>query len=82
MGILGLGWFLLRQLSVGFLGARFWLAIGGAWFVVFTYFVIRYFVIFYRLEILYYKQNFAPKKVEKAKISQESKEEIKEEAKA
>jgi Na+/serine symporter len=58
MGILGLIWFTLRETSVGFLGARIWLLVGLVWLLVLLYFVIRYFIVFYPLEISYYKKNF------------------------
>jgi hypothetical protein len=58
MGILGLTWFTLRQVSVGFLGARFWLIIGFVWLLFILYFIIRYFVIFWPLEISYFKKTF------------------------
>jgi hypothetical protein len=74
MGILGFSWFLLRQLSVGFLGARFWLLIGGVWGAIFLYFVIRYFVLFYQLEIAYYRKHHAPLKEVKKKSKMDAKE--------
>ena len=58
MGILGLTWFTLRETSVGFLGSRIWLLVGLVWVIVLLYLVIRYFVLFFPLEINYYKKNF------------------------
>jgi hypothetical protein len=57
MGVLGLLWFLLRQLSVGFLGARFWLLIGLVWFIAVLYLIARYFINFFPLEYNYFKKN-------------------------
>jgi hypothetical protein len=59
MGILGLLWFTLRETSVGFLGARIWLLVGMTWFLVVLYFLIRYFVLFYPLEINYFKKTLS-----------------------
>ncbi|MEM1312763.1 MAG: hypothetical protein AAGF07_04865 [Patescibacteria group bacterium] len=56
MGVLGLLWFTLRETSVGFLGARIWLLVGLLWFLVITILLVRYFAIFYRLEINYYNR--------------------------
>lgn len=49
-------WFLLRQLSIGFLGARFWLLILFTWALVIKYFAIRYFITKYRIEKLYFEK--------------------------
>lgn len=61
IGILGNGWFLLRQLSVGFLGSRLWLVLFFVWFLILLFFIIRYFVSFYKLEYLYYKKHYINK---------------------
>jgi hypothetical protein len=61
MGLLGLLWFTLRETSVGFLGARIWLLAGLAWFLVIMYFLIRYFILFYPLEVNYYKKTVKSK---------------------
>lgn len=60
-GVLGLGWFTLRQLNVGFLGARIWLLFGAVWMLILFYFIIRYFALFYRLERAYFKKTHLPK---------------------
>ena len=57
MGILGIVWFLLRQIEVGFLGSRIWLLVGLVWFLVILALVIRYFVAYFPLEWAYYKKN-------------------------
>jgi len=61
MGILGAGWLSVRQLSVGFLGARFWLVVGLIWFLVILSFAIRYFVNFYHFELVYFKKSVLKK---------------------
>ncbi len=65
MGLLGLLWFSLREFSVGFLGARIWLLVGLIWFLVFLYFLIRYFIIFFQLEMAYFKTSVLPKTIKK-----------------
>lgn len=65
MGILGLSWFTLRQLNTAFLGARFWLIVGLLWFIIVDYFIIRYFVVFYKLEKAYFKKTFLNKEESK-----------------
>jgi hypothetical protein len=57
MGVFGLGWFLMRQLSVGLLGARLWVLLGSIWFLVVLGLAIHYFIIYFPLEIQYYKKN-------------------------
>jgi hypothetical protein len=54
MGVLGIGWFTARQLSVAFIGARFWLIIGFVWFLIILGLAIRYFIQFFPLELKYY----------------------------
>ncbi len=58
IGIVGDGWFLLRQLGVGFLGARLWLLPMVLWFLILFFFIIRYFWLYFYLEYLYFKKNF------------------------
>jgi hypothetical protein len=55
VGVLGAIWFMLRQLSVGFLGARFWLLIFLVWAFVLIFLVVRYFVKSFGIEYLYFK---------------------------
>jgi hypothetical protein len=55
MGILGLLWFILRNIQVGFLGSRVWILIGLVWFLILAYFIIKYFVINWRMEYKYFK---------------------------
>lgn len=57
MGILGMLWFLLRQIEVGFLGARIWLIVGFIWALVLFYLAIRYFVSYFPLEYAFFKKN-------------------------
>jgi hypothetical protein len=54
MGILGYMWFISRQLSLALMGARFWLLIGLVWFLVVIFFLLRYLIKFFPLEIKYY----------------------------
>ena len=59
MGLLGLLWFLLRQIEIGFLGSRIWLLVGLVWFIVLCVLQIRYFLIYFPLEWKYFKKNSA-----------------------
>lgn len=54
MGILGITWLILRQIETAFLGSRIWLLVGLLWFGIITYLVIRYFVLYFKLEYAYY----------------------------
>jgi hypothetical protein len=54
IGFWGLTWFLVRQLSVGFLGARFWLLVLGIWFLVILYLALRYLFSKYKFEKSYF----------------------------
>jgi hypothetical protein len=56
IGFTGVFWFLLRQLSVGLLGARFWLPLFLLWMLVIVYFAVRYFVSYFNIEMAYYKK--------------------------
>ena len=55
-GILGLTWFLFRQVNISFLSARLWLLFGFAWLLVTIIWFIRYMIIYYPLEIAYFKK--------------------------
>ena len=57
MGYMGIFWFLMRQLRVFLLGARFWLLILLVWFLILLYFVVKYFILYFQIEYLYFKQN-------------------------
>lgn len=57
IGVLGVTWFMARQLSVAFIGARFWIIIGFVWFLVVLGFAIRYFIRFFPLEMKYYQNH-------------------------
>lgn len=55
ISIWGVIWFLCRQLSVGFLGARFWLIVLAIWALVLLYFVGKYFIQNFKYELLYFQ---------------------------
>jgi|GEM_PF-5734716 len=57
MGYMGIFWFLMRQLKVFLLGARFWLLILLVWFLILLYLVVKYFILYFQIEYLYFKQN-------------------------
>jgi hypothetical protein len=61
MGITGIIWFCLRQLSVGFLGARFWLLIIGAWAGGLAFWLGKYFSYAYKFESLYFQKKILGK---------------------
>ncbi len=61
MGILGLGWFTLRQIQVSFLSARLWLLLGAIWFIAIAVYFIRYYISFYKLEMNYFKTKILKK---------------------
>jgi hypothetical protein len=56
MGIVGFGWFLARELSVAFFGARIWLWIGIIWSAAIVGFIINYFARFWKLEMNYFNK--------------------------
>ena len=56
LSIIGDFWFLFRQFNVGFLGARFWLLVLLLWFLIFAGYLIRYFLVYFKFEYLYFKQ--------------------------
>ncbi len=60
MGILGLTWFVLRNIQVGFLGARVWIFVGFIWFAVLMYFIIKYFIQNWNIEYTYFKNKVFP----------------------
>lgn len=55
MGILGLLWFVLRNIQVGFLGARIWIFAGFIWFAILAYFIVKYFILNWKIEYNYFK---------------------------
>lgn len=55
MGVLGLSWFLMRQIEVGFLGARIWVLAILVWAIVIALMSLRYFMTFYPIEREYFK---------------------------
>lgn len=57
IGVLGNTWFLVRQLSVGFLGARFWVVVLAIWALILLYFIARYYIYFFKIEYLYFQKN-------------------------
>lgn len=61
MGILGYVWFLSNQLTIAFLGARFWILLIGCWFLVLLFFTIKYLIRFFPLEMRYYKKTIINK---------------------
>jgi len=56
VGIMGMSWFLFRQIQVGFLGARFWLLVLGIWVVGLGVYAGRYFALYYKFENLYFQK--------------------------
>lgn len=50
-------WFLLRQMNIGFLSARFWTLVLACWFLAVVYLVIRYFSFLFQVEYLYFKEH-------------------------
>ena len=57
MGVLGSFWFLSRQLSIGFIGARFWLLVLLVWLVIVLLFAIKYFLTYFKIEYRYFTQS-------------------------
>lgn len=62
LGIVGLFWFLMREINIGLLGARVWLLVMLAYVLVILYFAVRYFKDFYFIEYAYYKNTLKAKK--------------------
>lgn len=56
IGIVGLSWFVLRQIEVAFLGMRIWLIPIGLWLVSILAISIKYLFNFYKLELRYFKK--------------------------
>jgi hypothetical protein len=56
MGLLGFLWLTLRQTQVGFLGARIWLLVGAIWFLTIMFFILKYVILYMRLEMQYYSK--------------------------
>jgi hypothetical protein len=56
LGVVGIGWFILRQIEVAFLGARFWLIFLLAWGLAIVYISVKYMLNFYKLELAYFKK--------------------------
>ncbi len=72
MGFLGILWWLFNQWGpLLFIGSKMWLVFGTIWFLVLIYFIIKYFVTEYKLEMLYYKKKFI-ETVETKKSKKES----------
>jgi hypothetical protein len=61
MGLLGIVWFLCRQVQIAILGTRPWLLVGLVWFLVILGLAIRYFVKFYFLELRYFIKTYLQK---------------------
>jgi hypothetical protein len=61
MGILGILWFLARQTGVSFLGSRMWLIFGFIWVASLLLWFIRYLMLFYPLEISFFKKQQSKK---------------------
>ena len=61
MGVLGLLWFILRNIQVGFLGSRIWIFVGLVWFAILMYFILKYFIQNWRIEYKYFKTQLASK---------------------
>lgn len=55
-GILGLFWFVSRQIEIGFLGSRLWILSFVIWGLVILGLSIRYFIVFFPIEWAYYKK--------------------------
>lgn len=61
IGVLGWLWFICRQLSIWFLGARFWLIGDAIWIMILLFLIVRYLIRFYPLEMRYFKNNYLSK---------------------
>jgi hypothetical protein len=57
LGILGLSYFLSRMLNFRFLSSRFVMLLLVGYFVIFSYYVLRYFILFFPIEWKYYLKN-------------------------
>lgn len=65
MGIIGFFWFISRQLSIAFLGGRFWLLLLLFWGLFIGFFTLKYMLKFYPMEMKYYRQSKRELKKEK-----------------
>jgi hypothetical protein len=62
IAVIGVLWLILRQINVGFLGARLWLLFMVLWMIgVFTY-LIRYFLLYFKYEYLYFQKKILTNK--------------------
>lgn len=57
LGFLGLFWFLCREISVAYLGGRFWFLIGSLYTLVFAIYMSLYYKGFYKIELNYYRKH-------------------------
>ena len=72
MGILGIMWWLFNQWGpLFFIGSKLWLLVGLVWLLTLKYFILKYFITEYRLEISYYNKKFT-KSVETPKTPKSS----------
>ncbi len=55
VGIVGSSWFILRQIRIGFLGARFWNLLIIIWIAGLSIYLIRYYILYFKFEYLYFK---------------------------
>ncbi|GAB4144620.1 MAG: hypothetical protein OHK0017_03320 [Patescibacteria group bacterium] len=59
MGTLGVFWWLFNQWGpLLFIGSKLWIIVGLIWFLVLLYFIVKYFITEYKLEISYYKKKY------------------------
>lgn len=58
MGIIGVSWFLCRQLEVWLLGSRVWILANFIWISVLIIVSARYLSQFYPLELNYYRKSY------------------------
>ncbi len=56
IGIVGISWFVLRQIEVAFLGMRIWIIPMGIWLTAILGISIKYMFNFYKLELSYFKK--------------------------
>ena len=84
IGVLGTMWWLFNQWGpLLFIGSRFWILVGFIWFLILLYFILKYFITEYPLEIAYYRrtylQNKTDEKIDKdsPKLGKKSKEALK-----
>jgi len=59
MGILGILWWLFNQWGpLLFIGSKLWLIFGLVWFLATIYFILKYFITDFRLELIYFKKKY------------------------